>query len=53
MCGVINFCAWSCDTDEIRAYDTVVIEDLKKRKDGKHRNFYKNVHVKYGLEVNS
>jgi len=39
ICDVIICCVWSCDTGEINVNGEVVIENQKKRKIWKSKNF--------------
>jgi len=52
ICEVISCCVWSCDMSKINVYDKIMIENQKReRKYENQRNFYINLHLIDGLEM--
>ena len=48
-CDVTSYCVWSCDMGKINVYDKIMIENQKKEKIWKSKNFGINLHQIDGL----
>jgi len=48
---VINCYVWSCDTGKINESNKIMFENQNKRKYGRERNFYINLHLGDRLDI--